>query len=59
MSEHFITVKEAAVMLGRNEDTVRQMLFDGIIPGYKIGRLWRLLPSEVESYLEKVRNVPR
>lgn len=37
-----LTVSEACVLLRMNEDTLRNHLEKGIVPGVKFGRQWRL-----------------
>ena len=58
--ERYLSVKEAAPILGVAEDTLRGMLQAGKVPGYKIGKkLWRMRKDELEEYMAKSRNIPK
>ena len=58
--ERYLSVKEAAPILGVKEDTLRGMLQAGIIPGYKVGeKLWRMRKDELEESMAKSRNIPK
>ena len=56
MEKAYFSVKEAAQYLSANEDTLRGKLQAGIIPAYKIGKLWRIRKDELEKYLEENGN---
>lgn len=58
--ERYLTVKEAAPILGVAEDTLRGFLQAGKVPGYKVGeKLWRIRRDELEEYMAKSRNIPK
>lgn len=56
MEKAYLSVKEAAQYLSANEDTLRGKLQAGVIPAYKVGRLWRIRKDELEMYLEENGN---
>lgn len=59
MEKGYLSVREAAPILGVKEDTLRSMLRDGVIPGYKMGKkLWRLKEDELKAYMADARNIP-
>lgn len=47
--EKFLTVEEAAELLQVNNDTVRRWLRLGELKGRKLGRVWRISPSDLAS----------
>jgi excisionase family DNA binding protein len=55
--ERFITLKEVAEYLHLNERTVYKWAHDGTIPGSKLGSTWRFRRSEIDSWVEKRKNV--
>lgn len=57
--EQYLSVKEAAPILGVAEDTLRGKLQAGIVPGYKMEKLWRIRRDELEEYMAKSRNIPK
>jgi len=46
-----LTVEQAARKLQVKPHTVREYLKRGMIPGRKLGRSWRILETELESFL--------
>lgn len=50
-----LTVNEAAEYLRVTPYTVRKWLRDGLIPGRKIGRVYRLYEAELEEMLRGAR----
>ena len=49
--DDMMTVKEAARWLRVHEDTVRRNLKRGLLPGRRIGRLWRMRRADVEDWM--------
>jgi len=49
----FLTVPEVAALLRLEKITVQRMLARGEIPGFKIGRLWRIRRSDVDHYFDR------
>lgn len=56
ISMDFLTVKEVAKELRLHEETVKQMLRAGQMPGYKFGNVWRIDKDEYEAWLKQRRN---
>lgn len=56
--EEFITVKEVAKELDLAPFTVREMLRNNKMPGYREGREWRIVRSEYDEWkkLRRKRN---
>ena len=53
-----LTVEEAAEKLRVKPHTVREYLKRGMIPGRKLGRSWRIVEAELESFLSSSRPIP-
>src|SRR5579863_1626934 len=51
MREQTIGLEEAARYLGIAPSTLRKRAAGGNVPGYKPGRRWVFMPSEIEEYL--------
>lgn len=51
MDETYLTLREAAELLKVHENTIRNWLKAGELPGKKIGRLWRISAAAVESLI--------
>ena len=49
MEKQWLTVAEAAQVLGVKEDTVREWLRKRILSGRKLGKLWLIHVSEVKK----------
>ena len=49
--ERLIDAQEAAEVLQVNEKTVRRMAAQGIIPGLRIGKLWRFRISALDVWV--------
>jgi excisionase family DNA binding protein len=45
-------VKEAAVYLGVNERTVLRLMQQGSVPGFRLGKLWRVSPAALRAYVQ-------
>ena len=59
MEKDYLSVQEAAQILGIKEATLRNQLRAGTIPGYKMGKkLWRLREAELKDYMADARNIP-
>ena len=51
--EPLLTVEEIAKRLNTTTHFVNRMLREGVLPGYKVGREWRVEPAEFEAYLRR------
>jgi excisionase family DNA binding protein len=49
-SRDWLTVKEAAALLGWHESSVRRALRKGRLRGEKFGRDWRIRRADVDAY---------
>lgn len=47
-----LTPEEVAKVLRISVATVREALFDGALPGVKIGGVWRIPPDKFETWME-------
>jgi excisionase family DNA binding protein len=53
LTNRYITIKQAAQYLGLTDRTVRQMIADGRLAGYRSGaRLVRLRVDEIDSVMQ-------
>ena len=50
--QEVLTLDEAASYLRLHRSTVEAMLLKGSMPGKKIGRQWRILKSELVTFLQ-------
>jgi excisionase family DNA binding protein len=50
---HLLTPDDAAERLAVTGNVVRQWLREGKIKGVRLGRLWRIHPEALETFLEK------
>jgi excisionase family DNA binding protein len=57
MPEEFMTVEEVATLLRLSVETVKRLLRQKQIPGYKIGGTWRIDRSDFAEYLAKRKNI--
>jgi excisionase family DNA binding protein len=51
-----INVKEASKLLGVSERVVYQLLKNGDLVGYRVGKEWRTTKEFVEQYLAEAKN---
>ena len=51
--KELLTLQEACEYLRIKRMTLYQMLWDGKVPGYKVGRLWRFDKDDLKSYFKK------
>lgn len=49
--EKWSTLKEVQKYLGVGRDTTLQWIVKRNIPAYKVGRLWKFKPSEVDDWI--------
>lgn len=55
MMEAYISAKDMAEHLGVTRETLINWTKDGVVPGYKVGRVWRFKLDEVENRMEELR----
>jgi excisionase family DNA binding protein len=51
-AERLWTVEDVAQYLRLKEETVRGMVRRGLIPGYKVGRVWRFKRTQIEQSIQ-------
>lgn len=51
-----LTPEEAAERLQRSPNWVVTQARRGVIPGRKVGRVWRFTETDLNTYLERVAN---
>lgn len=56
MDRQLLTVEEVAQRLQLSEGTVKRLLRDGELEGYKIRGTWRIAQSNLEQFLERRSN---
>ena len=54
----FLSPAEVAARLGVSEHVVRDLLTAGTIAAIRVGRLWKVSPEALDSYLEAAQHVP-
>lgn len=52
-----LTLKEVAECVKVNERTVYRWVVNGELPAYKLGKIWRVKPSELDLWINKNRNI--
>jgi len=58
-TEPLLTVREIAKELQLSESTVEDWARRGILPGFKIGRLWRFRPAAYRAWQDAHRGIQR
>jgi excisionase family DNA binding protein len=59
MCEPLITVDRAAELLGVHPKTVKRLACQGLIPGMRIGKLWRFRESTLDGWMKAQLDSPR
>lgn len=55
----FLTPAEVGRRLGKSPRAVAREILKGNLPGFRIGRTFRVDPNDLSAYLERVRVRPR
>ena len=55
MSIRAYTADEVAEMLRTTPQTIRRMLGDGKLKGFKVGREWRIAEGDLQAFIEGSR----
>ena len=55
MKEQLLTPAQVGERLQVTERTVYQWLRNGRLVGFKLGRLWRIRPEDLEDFLDRAR----
>lgn len=53
MTERLMTPEQAADQLVVSPKTLRDWLRSGRLRGVKVGRLWRVRPSDLEAFIQE------
>lgn len=53
MQERWLSVEEIAAHLGVNRDTIYKWIERKTMPAHKVGRLWKFLASEVDTWVKQ------
>ena len=56
--EHLMDIREVAVYLRLKESTVYTWAQEGILPAFRLGRLWRFRRTDLDAWLENHRHRP-
>lgn len=56
MDLEIMTVSQVAKYLQISEMTTYKLVQNGSMPGFKIGRHWRVKKADLEVYIEKLKN---
>jgi PTS system nitrogen regulatory IIA component len=56
--EQLMDIKEVANYLRVKESTVYTWAQEGILPAFRLGRLWRFRRAEIDAWLESHRRGP-
>lgn len=54
-SEALWTVVDVATYLKLEEDTIRKMARNGILPGVKVGKVWRFRKNQINDWLGQLQ----
>jgi len=58
-NDSMISSGEAAALLGVTDRTIRRWLRDGVLPGYRFGRNFRIASTEIEAFKARGRDAAR
>jgi PTS system nitrogen regulatory IIA component len=56
--EQLLDIKEVAIYLRVKESTVYTWAQEGILPAFRLGRLWRFRRADLDRWLESHRRGP-
>ncbi|WP_227936736.1 helix-turn-helix domain-containing protein [Alkalihalobacillus deserti] len=59
MDPEIMTISQVAKYLQISEMTTYKLVQEGRMPGFKIGRHWRVKKSDLDVYIEKLKNGDR
>jgi excisionase family DNA binding protein len=51
-----LTIEEVAKRLRVNPRTIQRLLERKELKGYKVGRIWRIDPSDLANYIDQQKN---
>jgi excisionase family DNA binding protein len=53
MAERWLSVEEISAHLGVSPDTIYKWVYRKRMPAHKVGRLWKFLASEIDTWVKK------
>jgi excisionase family DNA binding protein len=53
----YLSLQEAAALVGVNPRTLRRRIAEGALPAYRVGRLVRIKPDDVQRLFRKIPTV--
>lgn len=56
-ASQIMSVSEVGVLLNVSKNKVYSMLEEGSLKGFKIGKLWRVCPSDIDNYKRPLPHV--
>ncbi len=56
MEQTYLTPSQVAYYLKVNERTVTRWLREGYLRGYKVGKIWRISPKDIQRFIERQSN---
>ena len=59
MEREIMTITQVAEYLQLSEMTTYKLVQEGKIPGFKIGRHWRIKRDDLVEFIERLKNVER
>jgi excisionase family DNA binding protein len=51
-----LDINRVAEILSASPTTVRRLLREGDIPSFRVGKLWRIKPEDLETYMQTTSN---
>lgn len=51
-ADRYLTVEQVASQLQMHPDTIRDFLRREVLPGKKVGRIWRVSQAALDRYIE-------
>lgn len=58
VNEDIMDVKEASEYLKIKQPTLYKYVNEGIVPGFKVGNLWRFTKTALDRWIEEKMQVP-
>ncbi|GGM36033.1 DNA-binding protein [Paraliobacillus quinghaiensis] len=59
MEREIMTITQVAEYLQLSEMTTYKLVQEGKIPGFKIGRHWRVKRDDLDEFIERLKNGER
>ena len=56
LGKALLTPGQVAEHLQISENTVNRWLRDGYLRGYKVGKMWRISPEDLQHFIERHSN---